>query len=256
MAYLFDATTGSLLRTLANPAPSDGDFFGCSVAISGNTVVVGAYGDDTGATGAGAAYVFDATTGGLVSTLANPTPAAIDHFGASVAVSGNTVVVGAYLDDTGATDAGSAYVFNAATGSLVSTLANPTPAANDRFGNSVAISGNTVVVGASHDDAGATDAGSAYLFDATTGSLLHTLANPTPTTYDYFGDSVAISGNSVVVGAHQENTATGCWRGVPLRCRHGQSLAHAGQSHAQRRRLLRQHRGHLRQHRGRGGKFQ
>jgi len=66
------------------------------VAVSGNTVVVGAPWDDTGASDAGSAYVFDATTGGLLRTLNNPTPAASDYFGNSVAVSGNTVVVGAY----------------------------------------------------------------------------------------------------------------------------------------------------------------
>ena len=66
------------------------------MAVSGSTVVVGAYWDDTGATDAGAAYIFDATTGNLLRTLNNPTPAATDLFGRSVAVSGSTVVVGAH----------------------------------------------------------------------------------------------------------------------------------------------------------------
>jgi hypothetical protein len=205
-AYIFDATTGNLLYTLANPTPAAYDYFGYSVAISGNTVVVGAYQDDTGATDAGTAYIFDATTGNLLHTLANPTPAAYDNFGNSVAISGNTVVVGAYKDDTGATDAGAAYIFNATTGNLLRTLANPTPAASNGFGISVAISGNNVVVGADGDDTGATDAGTAYIFDATTGNLLRTLANPTPAVSDYFGYSVAISGNTVVVGAYQDDT--------------------------------------------------
>ena len=65
-------------------------------------------------------------------------------FGSSVAISGNTIVVGAFSDDTGASDSGSAYVFNAITGALVSTLANPTFANSDFFGYSVAISGSTV----------------------------------------------------------------------------------------------------------------
>ena len=205
-AYIFDATTGNLLYTLTNPSPAAYDYFGYSVAISGNTVVVGAYQDDTGATDAGAAYIFDAATGNLLRTLANPTPAASDSFGYSVAISDDTVVVGAYKDDMGATDAGAAYIFNATTGNLLHTLANPTPAAGDGFGYSVAISGNIVVVGANADDTSATDSGAAYIFYASTGNLLYTIANPTPAAYDYFGNSVAISGNTVVVGAYQDDT--------------------------------------------------
>src|SRR5207244_1816865 len=146
----------------------------------GNTIVVGAGGDDTGAVDSGSAYVFNATTGALIATLSNPTPANGDVFGNSVAVSGNTVVVGASQDDTGAEDAGSAYVFNATTGALVVTLNNPTPAQNDFSGRAVAVSGNTVVVGAYVDDTGALDAGSAYVFNAATGALIDTLYNPTP----------------------------------------------------------------------------
>jgi outer membrane protein assembly factor BamB len=200
-AYVFDATTGALVATLNNPTPASGDGFGISVAVSGSTVVVGAWQDDTGATDAGSAYVFNASTGALVATLNNPTPANTDWFGYSVAVSGNTVVVGAHFDDTGATNAGSAYVFNATTGALVATLNNPTPALNDKFGTSVAASGSTVVVGANTDDTGATDAGSAYVFNTTTGALIATLNKPTPVQSDFFGNSVAISGTTVVVGA-------------------------------------------------------
>ena len=69
-------------------------------------------------------------------------------FGRSVSVSGNTAVVAAPWDDTGATDSGQAYVFNATTGALIATLANPSPASGDQFGRSVSVSGNTVVVGA------------------------------------------------------------------------------------------------------------
>lgn len=99
------------------------------------------------------------------ATLANPTPAITDNFGRSVATSGNNVVVGAHLDDTGATNSGQAYVFNATDGALIVTLANPTPAADDVFGESVSVSGSNVVVGASADDTGATNSGQAYVFN-------------------------------------------------------------------------------------------
>ncbi len=206
-AYLFDATTGSLSHTLANPAPAYGANFGASVAIAGNIVVVGCPTDSTAATYAGAAYLFDASTGSLLGILTSPTPTTNNGFGTSVAISGSIVVVGAYLNDSVATGAGVAYVFNATTGSLLCTLADPTPAVDDYFVAAVAISGNTVVVGAYRSDAGATDAGAAYLFDATTGSLLANLANPTPAANDNFGSSVAIAGNNVVVGAPRKGAA-------------------------------------------------
>ena len=104
--------------------------------------MVGAYSDDTGATDAGSAYVFDATTGNLLRTLNNPTPAASDYFGRSVAVSGSTVVVGAYLDDTGATDAGAAYVFDAAGGDL--PWASSLSPADDATG--IDVNGNLVIM--------------------------------------------------------------------------------------------------------------
>ncbi len=203
IAYVFNGTTGALVSTLNNPAGTANDRFGDAVAISGNLAVVGCYRDDPGGfTDAGTAYVFDATTGGLVTTLNNPTPLNGDFFGISVAISGNLAVVGAYLDDPGGiSGAGTAYVFNATTGSLLWTLNNPAPTAGDQFGVSVAISGNLVVVGADHDDPGAvTDAGSAYVFDASTGNLVATLNKPVPAVNDGFGYSVAISGNLAVVG--------------------------------------------------------
>jgi hypothetical protein len=127
-----------------------------------------------------------------VVTLSNG-PAANDQFGTSVAISGSRMVVGAYLDDIGATDAGSAYVYDLSSGTPtvpLATLNNPGPAEEDRFGNSVAISGTRVVVGAYLDDTGATDAGSAYVYDLSSGTPnvpVATLNNPSPAESDFFG---------------------------------------------------------------------
>ncbi|TBR08386.1 MAG: hypothetical protein EPO62_06790, partial [Candidatus Nitrosotenuis sp.] len=123
------------------------------------------YQDDAGATDAGSAYLFDATTGALLRTFNNPAPASGDQFGHGISISGNSILIGAYQDDAGATDAGSAYLFDATTGALLHTLNNPTPVSNDSFGNSVSISGNSIIIGAYQDDAGASNAGSAYLFN-------------------------------------------------------------------------------------------
>ncbi len=207
-AYVFDATTGALVATLNNPAPNVSDHFGYPVAISGNLVVVGAGAADSGGvTDAGTAYVFDATTGALVATLNNPAQGTNDYFGNAVAISGNLAVVGAWRNDpNGVADAGTAYVFNATTGALVATLNNPAPAPGDYFGFSAAISGNLAVIGAWRDDpGGVTDAGTAYVFNATTGALVATLNNPAPAAGDYFGFWVAISGNLAVVGANGDS---------------------------------------------------
>lgn len=205
-AYLFDVASGALLWTFNNPTPAAADSFGVSAAISGNSVVVGAFKDDTGATNAGSAYLFDAVSGSLLRTFNNPTPALDDWFGFSVAISGNNVLVGAYLDDTGAANAGSTYLFDASTGSLLRTFNNPAPTSNDIFGSAVAISGNNVVVGAPYDDYLAADSGLVYVFDAMTGVLRWTFNNPTPGVSDYFGAAVAVEGDNIVIGAYRDDT--------------------------------------------------
>jgi len=199
-AYVFSVSTGALLLTLNNPTPAGNDYFGNFVAASGDFIVVSAYGDNTGASDAGSAYVFSASTGALLQTLNNPAPQAGDAFG-QVAIFGDYVLVGAWLDDAGATDVGSAYLFSASTGSLLRTISNPTPAANDYFGQSVSLSGDVVVVGADGDNTGASDTGSAYVFSASTGALLQTLNNPAPQAGDAFGLQVSVSGDYVLVGA-------------------------------------------------------
>jgi hypothetical protein len=226
-AYIFDVTTGALVHTLDNPnafSTSAGDSFGISVAISGNYAIVGAHQEDDagGASGtnSGKAYIFDVTTGTLLHIIDNPnafsTPTN-DWFGRSVAISGNYAIVGAaHEDDAGGDSSGKAYIFNVTTGALVHTLDNPnafSTSAGDQFGISVAISGNYAIVGASYeDDAGGNNSGKAYIFDVTTGALVHTLDNPnafSTSTFDLFGEAVAISGNYAIVGAYFEDDAGG-----------------------------------------------
>ena len=142
-----------------------GDNFGVGVAISGDTLVVGAFADDAGA---GSAYVYT-RTGGVWTQQAKLTAAdgaAGDLFGISVAVSGDTAVVGAYGDDATALNSGSAYVF-LRTGEVWTQQPRLTAADGadeDQFGISVAVSGDTAVVGAYGDDATAINSGSAYVY--------------------------------------------------------------------------------------------
>src|SRR5438093_1461689 len=206
-AYLFDARTGALVQTLANPTPADYDLFGDAVAAAGAITVVGAPFDDTTKPNAGSAYVFDTATGALLHTLQAPHPREGDLFGSAVAASDTMILVGAPFDDTVAANAGAAHLFDASTGALLHTFLNPLPNPDGRFGSAMAAPGSAVLIGAPFDDTGAADAGIAYLFDAASGALLATFENPTPAPGDQFGASLAMSGNLVAIGSWLDATA-------------------------------------------------
>ncbi|NQU21663.1 MAG: FG-GAP repeat protein [Candidatus Nealsonbacteria bacterium] len=206
-AYLFNVTTGAELYELIASDAADRDYFGFSVGISGNTAIVGAYGDGDGWTGA--AYLFNVTTGQQIGQkLVAPDAAADDEFGAAVAISGSTVIVGARADDDGGDASGSAYLFNATTGLQIGQkLIAPDDEANDLFGTSVAVSGYRAIVGAP-GNGGLT--GAAYLFDWTTDPPVgQKLTAPDGLPNDVFGSSVAISGNAAIVGAYGDDTFSG-----------------------------------------------
>lgn len=216
LVKVFDATTGTLQLTIPNPTPASDDNFGFAIALAGNRLIVGASGDSTGASFAGSVYVFDlgsATPTTPVLTINNPSPEVSDRFGIEVALAGNRLIVGAHRDDTGATDAGSVYVYDLASGTPtvpVITIANPDPSVLDLFGRSVAIDGRLLLVAAYLDDTGATDAGSVYVYDLDSGTPnvpVHTLNNPSPAANDQFGLGVTISGQRVVVGAFGDDTS-------------------------------------------------
>ena len=205
-------------KLVANDA-AEGDSFGSSVAISGGTVVVGAYGDNGFS---GSAYVFERSGPGtwtqenLVANDAEPKPSSFalgDNFGSSVAISDGTIVVGAYADDDDerGINSGSVYVFEKKNGVWTQEKLFANDAAKyDYFGRSVAISGGTVVVGADGDDGLNGDksrSGSAYVFERS-GSGTWTqekLVADDAAKDDKFGRSVAISDGTVVVGAYADD---------------------------------------------------
>ena len=206
--YEYDFQVEIAKLTASDPAGNDQ--FGWSVAVDGDTMVVGAPSDDSRR---GAAYVY-VRESGVWSEAAKLTASdrgAYDRFGDSVAIDGDTVVVGADQDDDGGSDSGSAYVFSEPAGGWVNAtsdvkLTASDPAANDRFGFSVAVDGGTVVVGAWGDDDGGTNSGSTYVFsEPASGWVSATsdvkLTASDPAAYDYFGMSVAVDGATVVVGA-------------------------------------------------------
>jgi len=189
--------------------PTDGapgDLFGMSVSMSGNKIAVGSpYGDANDFNqDSGAAYVFrrDGAVWTQEAKLVAADPDLYDSFGASVSLSGSKAVVGAPSDD-GLT--GSAYVFkyDGATWAQEAKLTSSAPVASDRFGASVSISGNRIVAGVPEDDDKGSNSGSAYAFkfDGTGWVEELGLTASDGTEYDYFGPSVSISENTIVIGA-------------------------------------------------------
>ena len=195
-------------RQLAELKGSDtvaSDEFGVSVAISGTSAVVGT----SGAAYAGRAYVFAKSASGWtqVAELKGSDTVAADRFGASVAISGTTVVVGAYDH---AKDAGRAYVFakTASGWTQVAELKGSDTVADDYFGWSVAVSGTTAVVGAVGH---AKYMGRAYVFTKTPSGWDQTaeLEGSDIVAQNGFGTSVAVLGTTAIVGAEGYAKGTG-----------------------------------------------
>ncbi|GEC36467.1 hypothetical protein EME01_05390 [Sinorhizobium meliloti] len=200
--WVRDSATGAALYAIAEPQPFATSNFGWAMDMQGGRIAIGAPDNDTGANQAGRAWIFNAANGALLTTLANPAPTVDDIFGSGIALYGNLVAVGAPYNDTGATNAGTVYVFNATTGALTQTIDNPAPGNGDLFGSSLALEGNNLVIGAVSDDPGGTvDAGSAYVYNASTGALISTWNNPLPSTNDEFGQTVGIANNIALVTA-------------------------------------------------------
>lgn len=225
IAYVFSNTTGNLVHTLENPnayGTTANDFFGEVVSISENYCVVGVPNeDDAGGDGSGKAYIFNNSTGVLVHTLDNPNDygtTLYDSFGKSVGITDTHCLVGASgEDDADGSGQGKAYIFNTVTGALLHTLDDPnaynTPA-NDTFGWSVGIS-NTYSIVCALNEKSPTDvsaSGAAYVFNNSTGALVHTLVNPNAygtELSDQFGWKVSISDTYCIVSTYKEDDAGG-----------------------------------------------
>lgn len=220
-AYVFVRSVTTWTQQ-AHLIASDGlseDYFGCSVAVSGNTALVGAYGDDVRigllpSYEVGSAYVFvrppRSTTWAEDDHLFAPNPSGGDWFGSSVAVSDDTALIGSPLDDVGAsavTEQGSAFVFQDSLRGwgFQTMLTGSGGATQDWFGASVALVGDTALIGAYNKHIGTQPSqGCAYLFTRSAAAWaeddqLTDVENGAA--YDDFGFSVALSGDTALVGA-------------------------------------------------------
>jgi hypothetical protein len=198
-AYVFDVTTGQELFKLTSSDGASGDQFGYKVALNGDLAIVGAR--THGGTGnrTGAAYVFDLKTGQQLSKLIASDARPGGWFGNSLAVSGNLAIIGA---PTGIVDTpGAAYLFDITTGQELRKLVPSDGQSGAEFGSSVDISGQTAIVGARFAGESFSLLGAAYLFDVSTGVQLRKLTPSDTQPGQWFGDAVAIDGNTAIVGA-------------------------------------------------------
>jgi len=199
-AYLFDVTTGTELFKLTASDAFAGDAFGFSVAISGNRAIVGSYYDDDAGLSSGSAYIFDVTTGTELYKLTASDATAGAKFGTSVAIDGNFAAVGAPME--GAWLEGKAYLYCVGPGVEMGILQASDIANFAFFGSDVAIDGDTLVVGSEGSkNGGASYTGSAYVYDVLTQTELTKLAASDQAGYDWFGRTVDIDGDLIVVGA-------------------------------------------------------
>jgi len=188
------------------------DYFGTSAAVDGNRLVVGSNGTDVAVPFAGKVYVYDWDGSAYVEVaqLTASDATAYAYFGVSVSLSGNRLVVGAHFDDAAGTDAGKVYVYdwNGTAYVEVAQLTASDAKARGYFGISVAVDGGTLVVGATGDDAAGTDAGKVYIYDwnGTAYIEVTTITASDAEAHDWFGVSVALSGNRLVVGASGNGT--------------------------------------------------
>ncbi|PJZ37693.1 hypothetical protein CH354_11255 [Leptospira levettii] len=258
-AYVFQRTGSTWAQEAYLKAPNaeSTDFFGTAVAIDGNTILVSANQEDSNqititngptastdntASSSGAVYVFQRTGSTWVQQayIKPPNAEANDQFGVSLSISGDTIVVGAFNEASNQTTitngtsasannsaafAGAAYVFqrSGTTWAQQAYLKASNIEANDRFGTSVSISGDTIVVGSGFEDSNQTTitngatassdntasaSGAAYVYQRAGSSWVEEayLKAPNADANDQFGNKVAISGNTIVVGAFSESS--------------------------------------------------
>ena len=219
VAYLFrwDGGTWGQIAKLVAEDGAEGDWFGKSAAVSGNTAVVGANLDDGPLRGeffdddTGSVYVFDRRIIGdgeiwrQTAKLRAPEQLEWAEFGFAVEIDGDTLAVAAYHDPTRHVDGGAVYVFARSDEEwlLEARLFPADGAAADEFGTAIALQGDTLIVGSPGDDGRGTNAGAAIVYRRVAGTWEResVLRAPDGVEFDAFGFSVGLAGDSAIVGA-------------------------------------------------------
>ncbi len=208
VVYVYQLAGGNWTydATLVPPPGQQTFIFGRSISLNGDTLAVGAPGDRTYGSGAGATFVFvrSLSVWNLQAVLFASDAAPLDAFGMSVSCSGDSLLIGAGGNDDLGADSGSAYVFTRSSGIWTEQqkLLTNDGQSGDVFGESVALEGDVAIIGAPYDADQGLETGSVYAFRRA--GLLWTqaskLLSPIPHPNDHFGYSVAIDSGTVLIG--------------------------------------------------------
>ena len=211
--YIYERDPNGNWSQRAEVWPDDvfrADRFGLSLAVDRRRIVAGAPEDDDLGFASGSAYVFedDPNAGWVQAAKLLPSDGgSMDVFGAAVAIQDGTILVGAQNDNAPATSSGSVYVFEEVAPSLWwqrQKLTASDAAAGDKFGWSVDLDGAIAVIGARTANVGAPDTGAAYVFHRQPSGLWLEVAKLVPSDrqpFDEFGNAVAVSGTTAIIGA-------------------------------------------------------
>ena len=212
-AYVFtrsDAGWSQEAKLTANDAEA-GDQFGGSIALFGETILVGARRDDDNGDESGAAYLFTRHGSDWIqqAKLTAADGEAGAEFGRSVALSDDTAIIGAARDNEKGQDSGALYVFtrSGANWSQLAKLTAADGAKGDVFGISVALDGDTALIGADLDDDNGENSGSVYVYTRSKGtwSQQAKLTAADAGNVDIFGVRVAISGDTALIAARRDD---------------------------------------------------
>ena len=212
-AYIFTKTDNNWTQQAKLLASDEtaGDEFGFSIALDGNTALIGAIFDDDNGIDSGSAYVFvrTGTTWTQQVKLLPLDGGAGDHFGYRLDLQGDTAIIGANWDSDLGNKSGSAYVFtrSGTTWTQTQKLLAADGQAGDRFGGYIALQTDTAIIGAYWDDDNGIDSGSAYVFtrSETTWTQTQKLLASDGAAGDAFGAPICIDGNTILIGAYADD---------------------------------------------------
>lgn len=218
-AFVFqrNGTTWTEIQELAPNDGANGDWFGRAVSLDGDTLAIGAPQDDDRGLNSGSVYVF-VRSGGTWVQQAKIAPAdgfAHDNFGQSVAVSGDSLLIGSPFDDDRGSSSGSAYVFTRSGSNWTqqAKLTGTDSTSQDAFGYAVGLAGDRAIVGAYNANVGifGVEAGAAFIYDRQAGvwSAGQKIIPAARADRDFFGWSVAVEGDDAIVAANGRNRAQG-----------------------------------------------
>lgn len=205
--YVFDLQSGALIDKILAPDAEAQDRFGGRLAVDGDRALVSAWQKSVGsATSAGQVYLVDLPTRSVIQTLTASDPEGWDYFGDSIALDGERAVVGAPRTEDLGVNSGAVYVFDLTSGQEMSKLLPTDGDSYDQFGESVALTGELVLVGAPFQDEVGGESGAVYLFDLSGDVQVAELFASGGTHGDLFGIALSVEGDRAAVGASFDDT--------------------------------------------------